>query len=546
MSGAGSGQVSDLSSFLRAAAVDRPSQPAYIFADGAIRFDELDRQSDLCARGLATLGIERGDRVALLVRPSQPLFVLTFGLLRRGAVPVLIDPGIGRVHLARCLAEAGPSAFIGVSVAHAARVLLGWAKDSVRTLVTVGARWFWGGARFEDVMKAGAKSKPRPFPSPGPNELAAIAFTSGSTGPPKGAVYTHQILAAQALLLRDCFGIRPGERDLATFPLFAFFDPVWQATGVIPRMDFTRPGSVDPCRIIGPVLEQGVTHAFGSPALLDRVGRWGVERGVKLPTVKRVLSAGAPVSARVLERFARLLGPDAEIHTPYGATEALPICSISLRELRAETGDETARGRGVCVGRPLPQVRLEVIRITDAPIENWSDTLRVPRDEVGELVVWGPNVSREYWNRPEATRLAKILSAAGEVGHRTGDVGSIDALGRVWFCGRKSHRVVTESETLFSVACEGVFNQHARVRRTALVGTGVAPQQRPVLCVEVENDGRVDRPQIKRDLLALGAACASTRNVQTILFHHRFPVDIRHNAKIFRERLAAWASRQVS
>jgi non-ribosomal peptide synthetase component F len=230
-------QASDLSSFLRAAAVDRPSQPAYIFADGAIRFDELDQQSDLCARGLGALGIERGDRVALLVRPSQPLFVLTFGLPRRGAIPVLIDPGIGRVHLARCLAEAGPSAFIGVSVAHAARVLLGWAKGSVRTLVTVGARWFWGGASFEDVMKAGANSKPRPFPSPGPNDLAAIAFTSGSTGPPKGAVYTHQILAAQAVLLRDHFGIRPGERDLATFPLFAFFDPVWQATGVIPRRD---------------------------------------------------------------------------------------------------------------------------------------------------------------------------------------------------------------------------------------------------------------------------------------------------------------------
>jgi acyl-CoA synthetase (AMP-forming)/AMP-acid ligase II len=248
----------------------------------------------------------------------------------------------------------------------------------------------------------------------------------------------------------------------------------------------------------------------------------------------------------VLERFAQLLGPDEEIHTPYGATEALPICSISLRELRAETGDDTARGRGVCVGRPLPQVRLEVIRITDAPIENWSDALRVPRGEVGELVVWGPNVSREYWNRLEATRLAKILSAAGEVGHRTGDVGSIDALGRVWFCGRKSHRVVTQSETLFSVACEGVFNQHPRVRRTALVGMGAAPQQRPALCVEVENDRTVDRSQIRRELLTLGAACTSTRNVQTILFHHRFPVDIRHNAKIFRERLAVWAGRQVS
>jgi acyl-CoA synthetase (AMP-forming)/AMP-acid ligase II len=546
MNDTGSRQASDLSRFLRAAAVDRPAQAAYVFSDEAISYEELDRLSDTCARGLAVIGIERGDRVALLVRPSPQLFVLAFGLLRRGAVPVLIDPGIGRAPLARCLAEAGPNAFIGVSLAHVGRVLLGWAKESAHTFVTVGARWFWGGVTYTDVMKAGGNSQSRAFPPPDPEALAAIAFTSGSTGPPKGAVYSHQNLVAQALLLRDHFKIRPGERDLATFPLFAFFDPVWQATGVIPQMDFTRPGSVFPPRIISPVIAHGVTHAFGSPALLDRVGRWGVERGVKLPTLKRVLSAGAPVSCRVLERFARLLSPDAEIHTPYGATEALPICSISLRELRAGASEDTARGRGVCVGRPLPQLRLEVIRITDSPIDQWSDGLRMLPNEVGELVVWGPNVSKEYWNRPEATRLAKILSPEGEVGHRTGDVGSIDEQGRVWFCGRKSHRVETPSGTLFSVACEGVFNQHPDVRRTALVGVGKAPKVRPALCVEVENDRAVDRVQIRRDLLTLGAACTLTRNVETVLFHDSFPVDIRHNAKIFRERLAVWASTRVS
>ncbi len=395
-------------------------------------------------------------------------------------------------------------------------------------------------------MEAGCRAQPRTFPSPDPDECAAIAFTSGSTGLPKGAVYTHKNLAAQALLLRDHFSIRPGERDLATFPLFAFFDPVWQATGVIPRMDFTKPGSVNPNCIIQPVLEHGVSHAFGSPALLDRVSRWGVPRGIKLPTLKRVLSAGAPVSGRVLERFAKLLQPDAEIYTPYGATEALPICSISLQELRAGIAEQTAQGRGVCIGRPLPQMRLEAIRITDSPIEHWSDSLRVATNEVGELVVWGSNVSKEYLNRPNATRLAKILSAEGEIGHRTGDVGSIDEQGRVWFCGRKSHRVVTPSETLFSVACEGVFNQHPRVHRTALVGVGAPPHQRPALCVELDADGGVDRPQITRELLALGAACPLTRRLETILFHRQFPVDIRHNAKIFRERLAAWASRQLS
>ena len=547
MNGSNATSAGDLPSFLRIAAAERPSQPAYVFGSDAIPFKELHEDSDICARGLAILGIQSGDRVALLVRPSRQLFVLTFGLFRCGAIPVLIDPGIGRTHLARCLAEASPSAFIGVSLAHLARILFGWAKQSVRTLVTVGPRWFWGGASFEDVMKRGSQANFARSESPEPNAIAAIAFTSGSTGPPKGAVYTHQNLVSQALLLRDRYGIRPGERDLATFPLFAFFDPVWQATGVIPRMDFTKPGSVDPRRIIGPIIEHQVTHAFGSPALLDRVGRWGVQHGAKLPSLKRVLSAGAPVSCRVLERFARLLEADAEIHTPYGATEALPVCTISLEELRAETSEGTARGRGVCVGRPFPEVRLEVMQITDGPVERWSEALRMPPDAVGELVVWGPNVSKEYWNRPEATKLAKILSATGgEIGHRTGDVGSIDALGRVWFCGRKAHRVVSESQTLFSVACEGVFNQHEQVHRTALVGLGHPPRQRAALCVEIEKGRRVDRSQIKRDLLALGGTCPSTREIETILFHHQFPVDIRHNAKIFRERLAVWAGEQIS
>ena len=505
-------------------------------------------KATLCARGLAALGIERGDRVALLVRPSQPLFVLTFGLLRRGAVPVLIDPGIGRVHLARCLAEAGPKRLHrrlrGARSARSAGLgerFRSHARDRGRPVV-LGRRSLRG--RDEGRRKSQSHG---PFHRPVQTTSPPSHSPRGAPGRPRGRCTRHQNLAAQALLLRDHFGIRPGERDLATFPLFAFFDPVWQATGVIPRMDFTRPGSVDPRCIIGPMLEQGVTHAFGSPALLDRVGRWGVERGVKLPTLKRVLSAGAPVSGRVLERFARLLEPDAEIHTPYGATEALPICSISLRELRAETGDDTARGRGVCVGRPLPQVRLEVIRITDSPIEQ---LVRFPAraTEMKWASWWSgvPNVSKEYWNRPEATQLAKILSAAGEVGHRTGDVGSIDAMGRVWFCGRKSHRVVTQSETLFSVACEGVFNQHPRVRRTALVGMGVAPNSDP-RCVS-----RWRTMERSIDLRSSASCWPSAQhaprrdNVETILFHHRFPVDIRHNAKIFRERLAAWASRQVS
>jgi acyl-CoA synthetase (AMP-forming)/AMP-acid ligase II len=190
-------------------------------------------------------------------------------------------------------------------------------------------------------------------------------------------------------------------------------------------------------------------------------------------------------------------------------------------------------------------VELAVIEITDEPIPTWSDDLRVPTGTIGELVVWGPNVSRAYWGRPEADRMAKIQGGKEEIRHRMGDVGYLDPEGRVWFCGRKAQRVLTSSGTLFTVPCEGIFDAHPRVYRSALVGVGKAPDQRPVLCVEVEA-GAGKSEALKREILQLGAVHAQTREIKDLLFHPSFPVDVRHNAKIGRERLARWAGKRVS
>jgi acyl-CoA synthetase (AMP-forming)/AMP-acid ligase II len=237
-----------------------------------------------------------------------------------------------------------------------------------------------------------------------------------------------------------------------------------------------------------------------------------------------------------------MLAQDSLVHTPYGATEALPVCSISSKERLAEK----SVGRGICVGRPLAGVGLAVIRITDDPIPEWSDALRVPDGQIGELLVWGDNVSRSYFERPEADRLTKIPDSEGRIRHRMGDLAFIDEQRRVWFCGRKSHRVIMEAGTLFTIPCESVFNQHPAVFRTALVGVGRAPRQRPVLCVELEDkrhwqgDGN-----IRKELLQLGASSPQTALIREVLFHPGFPVDIRHNAKIFREKLAVWAQTKV-
>lgn len=547
----------NISSWLTEMASRQPHALAIIFPEGRDRkgrvsythytFGQLDRESDRIAKGLENACIGRGMRTVLMVTPSLEFFALTFALFKTGAVPVLIDPGIGARNVGNCLREAKPEAFIGIPKAQLARALLGWGKTSIHTNITVGKRFGWGGTTLDEIT-ALAGNGPFHRAVTGRDETAAILFTSGSTGPPKGAVYTHGNFAAQIDLLRNLYGIEPGEIDLPTFPLFALFAPALGMTAVIPDMDFTRPAEVDPAKIIEAIENFGVTTMFGSPALINRVGRYGQEHGVRLPSLKRVISAGAPVPPPVLERFSTMLPPDAQIFTPYGATEALPVCSIGSNEILGETRQITDAGGGTCVGRPAPGVRLEIIRISDDPIELWDDSLRVPQGTIGEIAVQGPQVTYAYFNRPDATFLAKIGDpATGGFLHRMGDIGGMDDRGRVWFCGRKAHRVVTPLETLYTIPCEAVFNTHPQVFRTALVGVGPYGEQLPVLCVELEKDvPRTDHERIRGELQDLARTHLHTVTIETFLFHPSFPVDIRHNAKIFREKLAVWAAETLA
>ena len=526
----------------------QPDTPAIIFPSKgcSVTFRELDQDSDCIAAGLGSIGIVRGMRVALLVPPSPELFSVTFALFKVGAVPVFIDPGIGARNMKRCLAEAEPEAFIGIPKAHLARRILGWGRKSIRITVVVAGGAIWGGVPLDELRRTASVSVFNAAET-GPDDVAAILFTSGSTGPPKGAIYSHGTFTAQVDTLRELYDIRPGEVDLPTFPLFALFAPALGMTALIPQMDFTRPGTVDPQQIIGPATTYSVTTMFGSPALLNRVGRYAAAHAITLPSVKRVISAGAPVPAAVLARFAAMLPEDAEIFTPYGATEALPVSSIGSREVLAETGAMTGEGHGVCIGRPVNSITIAIIPITDTPVGIWSDDLALPLWEVGEITVRGPQVSTAYLNRPEATKLAKIPDPSGGIWHRMGDVGYRDSSGRIWFCGRKAHRVITSRGTLFTIPVEGIFNTHPAVFRTALVGLGEAGSQQPVLCVELETKaGTPPQELIRSELLELGSRYPHTKNIRQILFHPAFPVDIRHNAKIFREKLAVWAAGKIA
>ena len=515
-----------------------------------LTYQQLNDASDVIARGLLDLGVGRGTRTVLMVKPCVEFFSLTFALFKVGAVMIGIDPGMGVRNLGKCLREAEPEAFIGIRAAHIARRLLGWGRRTIRTKVLVGpnAGLPTGATRLQAVRDRGAALTGTPLAATSADEVAAILFTSGSTGAPKGAVYTHANFEAQVNELRTTYDIEPGEIDLTTFPLFALFAPALGMTAIVPEMDFTQPARVDPRKIAQAIEDFGVTNLFGSPALLNRVARWGEPRGVKFPSLRRVISAGAPMPASVLEQFTSLLRNKVQVFTPYGATESLPVASIGSHEVLTETRMLTERGQGVCVGRAVGGISIHVIHICDESIARWSPNLLVKPGEIGEIVVRGPVVTREYHGRPESTRLAKIVSDDGGIYHRMGDVGYLDRQDRLWFCGRKSHRVVRDDETLFTIPVEAVFNTHPDVFRSALVSLQKGTHTvEPALCVQLESEAlRKDPAVIRRELLEIGTTFKHTRSIRKIFFHKDFPVDPRHNAKIHREELARWASRQRS
>jgi len=544
----------NISSYLKRVAKIAPYKRAVVYPAGRdssgrvmyshLTFLQLDRESDCLAHGMENAGITRGTRTILMVKPSLEFFIIIFALFKTGAVPVVVDPGMGIRRMVECFKEGRPEAFIGIPQAHVIRTLYPKFFKTVRIWVTVGRRWFWKGFTLNQMRQV--PWKPYSMAKTRENDTAAILFTTGSTGPAKGVVYTHGNFDAQLRHIKTHLGLSMDEIDLSTFPLFALFWPPLGITSVIPDMDSTKPARVNPKKIIEAIQDQGVTSMFASPALLNRVGEYGKNKNILLPSLKRVISAGAPVLPSIIEQFTPMLDENAQIHTPYGATEAVPIISITSNEILTETRKFSEKGYGICIGRPINDLKIRIIKISDDPIQKWSDDLEVEDGDMGEITVAGDLVTRQYFEKPEVDAVAKIEDKVF-FWHRMGDVGWKDSRGRIWFCGRKSHRVVTKENTLFTIPCEAIFNNHPQVFRSALVGIGSRNQQKPVICIDLKRSRHhLNKKTIKNELFELAKQNELTKDIKSILFHKSFPVDIRHNSKIFREKLAIWAKKKLT
>jgi olefin beta-lactone synthetase len=494
---------------------------------------------------LAGNGVGPGMRIGLLVPPGIRFVALVFALFRTGATVILVDPGIGRKNLVKCLARSRPDGFVGVPKAHFARwVYRKQFPDAALNFVT-GIR-YWPGCLSLDASRA-PTSLPKATAEIKRGDPAAIIFTSGSTGPPKGVCYTHDTFIQQAKEVRDGFRIQPGGADVSGFPLFALFNTAMGKTTVFPDMDFTRPAKVDPPKFLAAAAHFRADQSFGSPALWNTVCRWCERNHKSLPTIRKVMSAGAPVPAHVLRRIRGVIASDGEAWTPYGATEALPVASISATTVLGETAARTAQGQGVCVGNHFCGIEWRVIEITDEPLAEIGRTREIPRGEIGELMVRGRVVTKNYFENEKADSLAKVRDG-DSVWHRMGDVGWLDEADRFWFCGRKSQRVLAAGGTLFTIPCEAIINNHPAIYRSALVGVGEAGRQIPAIVAEPWPEhwpvSRRKRSALVGELAEMARANSLTASVRHIFLKRQLPVDIRHNSKIFREQLREWAARQ--
>jgi acyl-CoA synthetase (AMP-forming)/AMP-acid ligase II len=505
----------------------------------SLSFRDLDILSNQFANQLAKLGLKKGDLTLLFLRPSLEFSAMTFAIFKLGLIPVFIDPGMGRKNLLKCIKEVKPVGMIAEKEVHLISLLFKKSFSTINYRVTNKSTFpFLKNIISINKMK---KEKVLSFKveERDPDEMAAILYTSGGTGTPKGVVYTHKIFDTQTQILQNLFNLTNLEIDLPAFPLFSLFTISMGMKSVIPDMDPSKPAKCDPSKLYQNIIDQNPTFIAGSPAIWERLADYCLKNNLTLPSVKYLVMFGAPVSLNTHRKFKNIL-TNGTTYTPYGATESLPVSNISGDYILKHTAGLSEKGHGTCVGKPVPSIELKIIKTTDSIIKNITDATILKNFEPGEIIVKGDVVTKEYLNLPDKTAEAKIYDNDGYLWHRIGDLGYLDDSGFLWFLGRKTHRVITKNQVMYPIPCEAIFNLHPLVKRSALVGLGSMGNQEPAIVIErydLEYLQGKDRSIFESELLTIAKKYQHTENINKIYFSKSFPVDVRHNIKIDRLKL---------
>ena len=526
----------------------RPNQDAvrfpkkigsYNYLYEKLSFSELNRLSSHYANSLEAKGINEGDKVLLFVRPSLDFPALTFALFKMGATPILIDPGMGKKNLLKAIESAQPDALIAVPEVHIIRMFYRSAFKSIKTFITTGPK-LWPGLHSVKALKKGPW-KGYETKQKSPDDMAAILFTSGGTGRPKGVVYTHRIFNNQTDVLQEIFTLNDSDIDIPGFPLFSFFTMSMGMTSCIPDMNPSKPATCDPQSLVANIKDNRATFVAGSPAIWERVADYCIKQSIQLDSVKYVVMFGAPVRVELHENFQKIL-PNGTTYTPYGATEALPVACISGKEILDPKSDKVqiwAMGGGTCIGQPAPGLEVKIIEAHDQDIATIEDVKVLDTDAVGEIIVKGDITTPMYLNLPDKTAAAKIKDG-DSYWHRMGDLGRIDTSGNIWFYGRKVHRIELTKEVKYSISCEAIYNEHPFVKRSALVRYEKAGQLNAAVVIEPKENFKskeIDKNKVIAELQGLGSQHEHTSDIEHFFFSDSFPVDIRHNIKIDRKKL---------
>ena len=527
----------------------------------------LSRRVRQIAAGLVFIGVKPGDRVSLLVPPSADLTAVLYACVRIGAIVVVADAGLGLRGLTRAVRGARPDHVIGAAPGLMAARALGWPGQKIATarFPTAVARTLGVQHTLADLIARGSAAGAQLPQEPAPGDTAAVLFTSGSTGPAKGVVYTHDQLSKVSYALFAQYGVGRGTGLVAGFAPFALLGPALGARSVTPDMDVTAPKTLTATAVAAAVAAIDATVVFLSPAALANVVATAdtLTRAdhAALAGVQSFLSAGAPVSEPLLAAAARLM-PEATAHTPYGMTEGLLMADITLEGIRAATTEPPAPADGgvaagsastltpvsagapggVCVGRATATTRIRISALDGQGVA--TGELSEKPHVTGEIIVSAPHVKDHYDRLWSTDRLSKLGALTGERWHRTGDVGHLDAEARLWVEGRMQHIIVTAAGVVTPVGPEQRIEGVPAVSRAAVVGVGPLGTQHLVAVVETVQPAR--RVGLAQAGLAAAVrasvADAGGPTIAAVLVVPRLPTDIRHNSKIDRSRLSRWAT----
>ena len=502
-------------------------------------FAQLNDDVINCATFFRKRGVQKRERSLVLLKPGYNLIVSCFALLYIGAIPVIIDPGMGLKSLLNCIKRTNPKNLIAIPIARSLALLFNASFSSIKTKISVNSK-------FEETLNNYSNTEKTEIYDSKDYELAAIVFTSGSTGKPKGVRYLNLNFSAQIEVLKQEFGITEGEVDLVTLPVFSLFNPALGVTSVIPQMNPRKPAKASAKTIVDAIQNFKITSAFCSPVIGKKVSSYCEDLNIDLPFMKRMMLAGAPSTPKLITSLSKRL-PNGKIIVPYGATEALPV-SYSCHDQIKNLSNSIIEGGGSNLGIGIKGISILIMPIRNSPLPNENEDFIVPIKEkllTGEICVAGNVVTDGYDQMPGATRDARFVYNSKEY-HRMGDLGYWDENGNLRFMGRKAECIQTANGRIETERYEPFVNSLPGIQKSALIGIGEGALREPCLVVvPTQATKKVLRSTIEKVRSSLLAKFPE-HNINRIFIQKNLPVDARHNAKIHRLTLGKIWTAKVS